>query len=136
MLKKGQFFSPWKVEHIIKKIESTGNKKILITERGNSFGFDNLIADMRSIPIMQEETGYPVIFDGTHSAQMPGNAGETTGGLRKYIPTMVKCCSSCRLRWIYLWKYMMMWTMLNQIQQHNGHLDQLENLLIQIKHIQ
>ena len=89
-VKKGQFLSPWKMKHIVEKIEGTGNENIIITERGNSFGFDSLIVDMRSIPIMQEDTGYPVIFDGTHSAQIPGNSETTTGGLRKYIPTMLK----------------------------------------------
>jgi 2-dehydro-3-deoxyphosphooctonate aldolase (KDO 8-P synthase) len=88
-IKKGQFLSPWKVKHIVDKIESTGNSRILITERGNIFGFDNLIVDMRSIPIMQEDAGYPVIMDGTHSAQIPGNIGNLTSGLRKYIPTLV-----------------------------------------------
>ncbi len=88
-VKKGQFLSPWKINGIIEKIEATGNQKILLTERGTTFGYHSLITDMRAIPIMQG-TGYPVIFDATHSAQMPGMGGENTGGLREYIPTLVR----------------------------------------------
>jgi len=101
-VKKGQFLSPWKMSHISKKIESTGNKNILLTERGNSFGFDSLIVDIRSIPIMQEETGYPVVIDTTHSAQMPGNTGQTTGGLRKYIPTILKAAIAAGCNGIFM----------------------------------
>jgi len=86
-IKKGQFVSPFDIIHPIRKVESTGNHAILLTERGVSFGYGNLITDARSIPIMQE-TGYPVIFDATHSAQIPG--GTVTGGNRKYIPTTAK----------------------------------------------
>ena len=85
-VKKGQFLSPYKVENIIKKIEDSGNKNILITERGNTFGFDSLITDLKSIPIMQA-FGYPVIFDATHSAQIPGNHESKTGGNRQFIPS-------------------------------------------------
>lgn len=101
-IKKGQFLSPWKVAHITKKVESTSNKNILLTERGNSYGFDGLIVDMRTISIMQEETGCPVIFDGTHSAQMPGNSDATTGGLRKYIPTMMKAAVAAGCNGIFM----------------------------------
>ena len=73
-IKKGQFLSPWEMENVCKKISSTGNKKILLTERGTSFGYNNLVSDMRSLPIMKE-TGYPVIFDATHSVQLPGGKG-------------------------------------------------------------
>ena len=131
-VKKGQFLSPWKVKNIIEKIESTGNKRILITERGNTFGFDNLIVDMRSIPIMQDETGYPVIFDGTHSAQIPGNAGNSTGGLRKYIPTMVNAAVAAGCNGLFMEVH-------DDVKNAKSDsatqwpLDQLENLLIQIK---
>lgn len=130
-VKKGQFLSPWKVEHITKKIESTGNENILITERGNSFGFDNLVTDMRSIPIMQEQTGYPVIFDGTHSAQMPGNTSGTTGGLRKFIPTMVKSAVAAGCDGIFMEVH-------DDVDNAKSDsatqwpLDKLENLLMQI----
>ena len=85
-VKKGQFLSPFKVENIIKKLEDNGNKNILITERGNTFGFDSLVTDIRSIPIMKKFS-YPVIFDATHSAQIPGSHENTTGGNREYIPS-------------------------------------------------
>ncbi len=81
-VKKGQFVAPWDVSNIIDKITSTGNKNIMITERGISFGYNNLIVDMRSIPILRE-MGYPVIFDATHSVQLPGKAGGSSGGDRK-----------------------------------------------------
>jgi 2-dehydro-3-deoxyphosphooctonate aldolase (KDO 8-P synthase) len=78
-IKKGQFLAPWDIRHIIAKLEITGNKKILITERGSTFGYNNLVADMRSLVIMRGY-GYPVIFDATHSAQLPGGAGHESGG--------------------------------------------------------
>lgn len=88
-IKKGQFLAPWKMKSIVEKIESTGNKKILLTDRGTTFGYDSLVTDVRSISIMQK-TGYPVIFDATHSAQMPGLIGDKTGGMREFIPTLAK----------------------------------------------
>lgn len=88
-VKKGQFLSPYKVKNIIDKIISTNNKNILITERGNSFGYDNLTSDMRSIQIMQE-FGFPIIYDATHSAQVPGNTEKTTSGQRDFIPGQVR----------------------------------------------
>jgi len=86
-IKKGQFVSPFDIGHIVEKVKSTGNNSILITERGNSFGYNGLVTDMRSIPIMQK-SGCPVIFDATHSAQIPG--GNITGGNREYIPHLAK----------------------------------------------
>lgn len=88
-VKKGQFVSPWDVENIINKIESTGNNRILLTERGASFGYHNLVSDMRSIPILQK-SGYPVIFDATHSTQRPGLLGSRTGGEREFIPILAR----------------------------------------------
>ena len=88
-VKKGQFLAPWKVDTIVQKIESTGNKNILLTERGTTFGYESLVTDVRSISMMQK-TGYPVIFDATHSAQIPGNSGNITGGMREYIPVLAK----------------------------------------------
>lgn len=88
-LKKGQFLSPWDIEQVVRKIASTGNRQILITERGTSFGYNNLVSDLRAIPIMQTY-GYPVVFDATHSAQLPGGQGTETGGLRQYIPALAR----------------------------------------------
>ena len=84
-IKKGQFLSPWDVRHIIGKVESTGNRNILLTERGASFGYGNLVADMRSLLVMRE-FGYPVVFDATHSVQMPGGRAEGTGGDGRWVP--------------------------------------------------
>ncbi|MBN1914457.1 MAG: 3-deoxy-8-phosphooctulonate synthase [Parachlamydiales bacterium] len=88
-IKKGQFVAPWNVEEILHKVTSTGNENILLTDRGTCFGYNNLVADMRSIPIMQN-FGYPVCFDASHSAQLPGSLGSITGGLREYIPHLAK----------------------------------------------
>ena len=88
-VKKGQFLAPWDVRHIVAKIESTGNRKILLTERGTCFGYNNLVADMRSLPIMRE-LGYPVIFDATHSVQRPGGAGDRSSGDGKWAPALAR----------------------------------------------
>jgi 2-dehydro-3-deoxyphosphooctonate aldolase (KDO 8-P synthase) len=88
-IKKGQFLAPWDVRNIIKKIESTGNRKIIITERGASFGYNNLVADMRSLLILRE-FGYPVVFDATHSVQSPGGAGDHTGGDGRWAPNLAR----------------------------------------------
>jgi len=83
-IKKGQFISPWDIEPIIRKITSTGNRNVLVTERGTSFGYNNLIVDMRSIPVMKG-FGHPVVFDATHSVQLPGSARTSSGGQREFI---------------------------------------------------
>ncbi len=88
-VKKGQFLAPWDMKNVVTKLESVGCENILLTERGVSFGYNNLVSDMRSIPIMQE-LGYPVCFDASHSTQMPGGLGSSSGGDRKFIPTLAK----------------------------------------------
>jgi 2-dehydro-3-deoxyphosphooctonate aldolase (KDO 8-P synthase) len=88
-VKKGQFLAPWDVRNIIEKIQSTGNADILLTERGTSFGYNNLIADMRALVIMRE-TGYPVVFDVTHSLQLPGAQGSSSGGQREFIGALAR----------------------------------------------
>ncbi|MGB5158128.1 3-deoxy-8-phosphooctulonate synthase [Desulfobacterium sp. N47] len=88
-IKKGQFLAPWDIINVVEKIASTGNKKILITERGTTFGYNNLVVDFRGIEIMQG-SGYPVIFDATHSIQLPGGAGKSSGGERKFAPILAK----------------------------------------------
>ena len=87
-VKKGQFLSPWDMKNVVEKLEISGCESILLTDRGTQFGYNNLVADMRAIPIMQK-LGHPVIFDATHSAQLPGG-GTTTGGMREMIPTLAK----------------------------------------------
>ena len=84
-VKKGQFLAPWDISNVIKKIEESGNKKILITERGASFGYNTLVSDMRALPIMSK-FGYPIVFDATHSVQQPGGMGEKSGGQREFVP--------------------------------------------------
>jgi len=88
-IKKGQFLSPWDMTRVAEKITSTGNRQILLTERGSMFGYSNLVVDFRSIKIMQD-TGFPVIFDATHSVQLPGAAGNSSGGQREFAPLLAK----------------------------------------------
>ena len=83
-VKKGQFLAPWDISNVVRKISDTGNSNILITERGASFGYNTLVSDMRSIPIMAQ-TGYPIVFDATHSVQQPGGMGDKSGGERKFV---------------------------------------------------
>ena len=87
--KKGQFLSPWEVKNIISKVESCGNAKISITERGFSFGYNNLVVDQRSFPVIRG-FGVPVVFDGTHSVQLPGGLGSSTDGQREFIPNLTR----------------------------------------------
>tara|TARA_Y100001958_G_C21222777_1_gene548115 strand:- start:1217 stop:2041 length:825 start_codon:yes stop_codon:yes gene_type:complete len=86
-VKKGQFLAPWDIANVIKKISESGNENILITERGSSFGYNSLVSDMRSLPIMAK-TGYPVVFDATHSVQQPGGLGDKSGGQREFVPIL------------------------------------------------
>lgn len=88
-VKKGQFLAPWDMANVVSKIESTGNKRILLTERGTSFGYNTLVADMRSLPQMAK-TGYPVVMDATHSVQQPGGMGGSSGGQREFAPVMAR----------------------------------------------
>ena len=88
-VKKGQFLAPWDMTNVIKKIEDSGNKNILVTERGASFGYNTLVSDMRSIPIMAK-TGYPVVFDATHSVQQPGGMGDKSGGQREFVEYLAR----------------------------------------------
>jgi 2-dehydro-3-deoxyphosphooctonate aldolase (KDO 8-P synthase) len=88
-VKKGQFLSPWEAGNIVEKIRSAGNSRVLLTERGTTFGYQNLVVDFRSVPVMQGH-GCPVIFDATHSVQRPGQRGDSSGGDRAYIPVLAR----------------------------------------------
>lgn len=88
-VKKGQFVSPWDMQQVKEKLETAGNERILLTERGSSFGYNNLVVDFRSIPVMQK-FGVPVIFDATHSVQLPGGQGTCSGGDRSYVPVLAR----------------------------------------------
>jgi 2-dehydro-3-deoxyphosphooctonate aldolase (KDO 8-P synthase) len=88
-IKKGQFLAPWDMRHVIEKARAAGNRSVLVTERGATFGYNNLVSDMRSLQILAG-FGCPVIFDGTHSVQLPGGLGEASGGQREFVPTLVR----------------------------------------------
>jgi 2-dehydro-3-deoxyphosphooctonate aldolase (KDO 8-P synthase) len=88
-VKKGQFLAPWDIANVVDKILSTGNDRLLLTERGVSFGYNNLVSDMRSL-VWMRELGHPVVFDATHSLQLPGGLGHASGGERKYIPALAR----------------------------------------------
>ena len=88
-IKKGQFLAPEQMKSLIKKVEDAGNKNIMVTDRGTTFGYNNLVVDFRGIPIMKE-FGYPVVFDATHSVQLPGANGTSSGGDRRFVPTLAK----------------------------------------------
>lgn len=92
-VKKGQFLAPWDMKNVALKIASTGNKNIMLTERGASFGYNTLVSDMRSIPILKE-TGYPVVFDATHSVQQPGGLGGSSGGNREFVEILARAAVS------------------------------------------
>ena len=100
-VKKGQFLSPYEVPNIFKKIESEGNNKIMITERGTSFGYNNLVNDFKSLDVMKSFS-YPVIFDATHSVQEPGGLGETSGGKREFVTTLSKAAAAVGVAGIFI----------------------------------
>ncbi len=88
-IKKGQFLSPWEMQNVVDKARSTGNQQIMVCERGFSFGYNNLVSDMRSLAVMRE-TGAPVVFDATHSVQLPGGKGTSSGGQREFVPVLAR----------------------------------------------
>ncbi|NQU94995.1 MAG: 3-deoxy-8-phosphooctulonate synthase [Candidatus Omnitrophica bacterium] len=100
-IKKGQFLSPWDMKNVIEKIERAGNKKIIITERGTSFGYNMLVSDFRSIPIMKK-FGYPIAFDASHSVQLPGGLGAKSGGQSEFIKPLASCAVVCGVDVIFL----------------------------------
>lgn len=100
-IKKGQFLAPWDMPNVVAKIESTGNKRILLTERGSSFGYNTLVADMRSLPTMAR-SGYPVVMDATHSVQQPGGQGGSSGGQREFAPVMARAAVSLGIAAVFI----------------------------------
>ncbi len=92
-IKKGQFLSPWEMQNVVDKARSTGNKDIMVCERGFSFGYNNLVSDMRSLAVMRG-TGAPVVFDATHSVQLPGGEGSSSGGRREFIPVLARAAAA------------------------------------------
>jgi len=100
-IKKGQFLAPWDVEHVIEKVISTGNRQVLVTERGTTFGYNNLVVDFRGLALIQG-LGWPVIFDATHSVQLPGGAGKTSGGQREFVPPMARAATAAGVDGIFI----------------------------------
>ncbi len=100
-IKKGQFLSPWDMQHVVDKARSTGNEKIMVCERGVSFGYNNLVSDMRSLAVMRQ-TGCPVVFDVTHSVQLPGGLGGKTGGQREFVPVLARAAIAVGVAGIFM----------------------------------
>ena len=100
-IKKGQFLSPWEMKNVSNKAKSTGNEQIMVCERGASFGYNNLVSDMRSLAVMRD-TGCPVVFDGTHSVQLPGGHGDSSGGQREFIPVLARAAVAVGISGIFL----------------------------------
>jgi len=100
-VKKGQFLAPWDMANVVSKLESTGNQRLLLTERGTSFGYNTLVADMRGLPIMAK-SGYPVVMDATHSVQQPGGQGGSSGGQREFAPVMARAAVSLGIAAVFI----------------------------------
>jgi len=100
-IKKGQFLSPWEMKNVSDKAKSTGNQQIMVCERGASFGYNNLVSDMRSLAVMRD-TGCPVVFDGTHSVQLPGAAGTSSGGQREFIPVLARAAVAVGISGLFM----------------------------------
>ncbi len=100
-IKKGQFLAPWDMANVVKKVESTGNTNIMLCERGASFGYNTLVSDMRSLPIMAQ-TGYPIIYDATHSVQQPGGEGSTSGGDREMAPVLARAAVAVGVAGVFM----------------------------------
>ena len=100
-IKKGQFLSPWEMQNVVDKAKSTGNEEIMVCERGFSFGYNNLISDMRSLAVMRG-TGCPVVFDATHSVQLPGGKGSASGGQREFIPVLARAATAAGVAGLFM----------------------------------
>jgi 2-dehydro-3-deoxyphosphooctonate aldolase (KDO 8-P synthase) len=100
-IKKGQFLAPWDMKHVVDKALATGNKNIMVCERGASFGYNNLVSDMRSLAVMRE-TGCPVVYDATHSVQLPGGLGEQSGGQRQFVPVLARAAIAAGISGLFM----------------------------------
>ncbi len=101
-MKKGQFLAPWDMKNVVAKVTGAGNPNVLVTERGASFGYNTLVSDMRSLPIMAEQTGAPVIFDATHSVQQPGGQGTSSGGQREFVPVLARAAVAVGVAGVFI----------------------------------
>jgi len=100
-IKKGQFLSPWEMQNVVDKARSTGNQQIMVCERGFSFGYNNLVSDMRSLSVMRA-TGAPVVFDATHSVQLPGGKGTASGGQREFVPVLARAAVAAGVSGVFM----------------------------------
>jgi len=100
-VKKGQFLSPWEMQNVVDKARSTGNQQIMVCERGFSFGYNNLVSDMRSLSVMRA-TGAPVVFDATHSVQLPGGKGTASGGQREFVPVLARAAVAAGVSGVFM----------------------------------
>ena len=133
-VKKGQFLAPWDMKNVVNKILSTGNQKIILTDRGVSFGYNNLVTDFRCIKIMQE-TGYPVIYDATHSVQLPGGGGTTSAGQREFVPLLARAAIATGADGLFIETHQNPEKALSD-GPNSLRLDNLEELLVQLKAIE
>jgi 2-dehydro-3-deoxyphosphooctonate aldolase (KDO 8-P synthase) len=101
-VKKGQFLAPWDMKHVVTKLLQSGTRRVLVCERGASFGYNTLVSDMRSLPIMAAETGCPIVFDATHSVQQPGGQGASSGGQREFVPVLARAAAAVGVAAIFL----------------------------------
>lgn len=101
-VKKGQFLAPWDMKNVVAKLTGSGNPQVLVTERGASFGYNTLVSDMRSLPIMAGQTGAPVIFDATHSVQQPGGQGTSSGGERQFVPVLARAAVAVGVAGVFI----------------------------------
>ena len=101
-VKKGQFLAPWDMKNVVAKLTGAGNSNVLVTERGVSFGYNTLVSDMRSLPILAETTGAPVIFDATHSVQQPGGQGTSSGGERRFVPVLARAAVAVGVAGVFI----------------------------------
>ncbi|MCK7576083.1 MAG: 3-deoxy-8-phosphooctulonate synthase [Chromatiales bacterium] len=100
-IKKGQFLAPWDMKHVVEKARATGNEQVMVCERGVSFGYNNLVSDMRSLAVMRE-TGCPVVFDATHSVQLPGGQGTSSGGQREFVPVLARAAVAAGVAGLFM----------------------------------
>ena len=101
-VKKGQFLAPWDMKNVVEKITGAGNRNVLVTERGVSFGYNTLVSDMRALPILKRDTGAPVIFDATHSVQQPGGQGTSSGGQREFVPVLARAAVAVGVAGVFI----------------------------------
>lgn len=101
-VKKGQFLAPWDMKNVVAKLTGAGNRNVLVTERGASFGYNTLVSDMRALPILARDTGAPVIFDATHSVQQPGGQGATSGGEREFVPVLARAAVAVGVAGVFI----------------------------------